>query len=107
MRSQSSARCTVAKAVLDTANYSEDIISFTIIDKLNAMHDCYMAPEAITVCSSLDRMCYIKNEIVNLILKYYSYDGECHTPPLTLRVYRNSDIDLLLSRNTVNNYDFM
>ena len=91
-KSQSSARCTAAKAVLDTANYSEDIKSFTMINKLNPMHDWYAAPEAITVCSSLDGMCYINNEIIDLILKFHSYDGECHTSPLTLRVNRNIDL---------------
>ena len=39
--------------------------------------------------------------------KLHSYEGECHTIPLTLRVNRNTDIELLLSRITVNNYDFM
>jgi hypothetical protein len=39
--------------------------------------------------------------------KLHSYEGECHTIPLTLRVNRNTDIELFLSRITVNNYDFM
>ena len=38
--SQTSVRRTVEKAVLDTANYSEDFISFLMIQKLNAMHLC-------------------------------------------------------------------
>ena len=97
----------MGKAVLDTANYSEDFISFTMIEKLDAIHDCYAAPTAITVCSGLDGQCYINNEIIDLILKFHSYDGECHTIPLTLRVNRNTDIDLLLSRKTVNKYDFI
>ena len=104
---QTSVRRTVGKAVLDTANYSEDFVSFTIIDNLNATHNCYAAPTAITVCSGLDGQCYINNEMIDLSLKFHSYDGECHTIPLTLRVNRNTDIDLLLSRNTVNKYDFM
>ena len=65
---QSSVRCIVGKAVLDTANYSEDFISFTMIDKLNAKHNCYTASKAITVCSSLDGQCYINNEMIDLIL---------------------------------------
>ena len=71
------------------------------------MHLCYEAPKAITVCSGLDGHCYINNEIINLTLQFHSYDGECHKIPLTLRVNRNTDIELLLSRNTVNKYDFM
>ena len=39
--------------------------------------------------------------------KLNSYEGKCHTIPLTLRVNRNTDIELLFSRITVNNYDFM
>ena len=39
--------------------------------------------------------------------KLHSYEGECHTIPLTLRVNRNTDIELFLSRIIVNNYDFM
>ena len=105
--SQPSVRRIVGKAVLDTANYSEDFISFIMIQKLNAMHLCYEAPKAITVCSGLDGHCYINKEIINLTLQFHSYDGECHTILLTLRVNRNTDIELLLSRNTVNKYDFM
>ena len=105
--SQTSVRCVVGKVVLDTANYSEDFISFIMIQKLNAMHLCYEAPKAITVCSGLDGHCYINNEIINLTLQFHSYDGECHKILLTLRVNWNTDIELLLSRNTVNKYDFM
>ena len=78
-----------------------------MIQKLNAMHLCYEAPKAITVCSGFDGHCYINNEIINLTLQFHSYDGECHTIPLTLRVNRNTEIELLLNRNTVNKYDFM
>ena len=102
---QTSIRRIVGKAVLDTANYSEDFISFIMIQKLNAMHLCYEAPKAITVCSGLDGHCYINYEIISL--QFDSYDGECHTVPLSLRVNRNTDIELLLSRKTVNKYDFM
>ena len=78
-----------------------------MIQKLNAMHLCYEAPKAITVCSGLDGHCYVNKEIIKLTLQFYSYDGECHKILLTLRVNRNTDIELLLSRNTVNKYDFM
>ena len=37
----------------------------------------------------------------------HSYEGEYHAIPLTLRVNRNTGIELFLSRITVNNYDFM
>ena len=40
-------------------------------------------------------------------LKFYSYDGECHTIELPMRVNRKTTIDLLISRMTVNKYDFM
>ena len=76
-----------------------------MIQKINAMHLCYEAPKAITVCSGLDGHCYINYEIISL--QFDSYDGECHTVPLSLRVNRNTDIELLLSRKTVNKYDFM
>jgi hypothetical protein len=97
----------VGKAVLDTANYSEDFISYAMIEKLNAMHVCYEAPTAITVCSGLDGQCYVNNESIDIILTFHSYDGECHEIPMTLRVNRKSSIDILLSRRTVNKYDFM
>ena len=71
------------------------------------MHFCYEAPTAITVCSGLDGHCYINNEIIDLKPQFYSYDGEHHIILLSLRVNRKSDIDLLLSRKTANNYDFM
>ena len=47
----------VGKAVLDTANYSEDLISFTMLEKLNATGGLIMALQAITVCSGLDGQC--------------------------------------------------
>ena len=102
--SRTSVRCAVDKAVLDTANYSEDFISFTMIE---TMHVCHEALKAITVCSGLDGHCYLNNEIIDLNLKFSSYDGECHTIPLILRVNRKTDIDFSLRRKTVNKYDFM
>ena len=57
---------TVGRAMLDTANYSEDFISFTMLEKLNATHLYYPAPTAITVCSGLDGHCYLNNEICDL-----------------------------------------
>ena len=71
------------------------------------MNVCYSAPKARTVCSGLDGHCYVNNEIIDLKLIFHSYDGECHSIPLTLRNNRNTDIDILFSRNTVNKYDFM
>ena len=53
----------VGKAVLDTANYSEDFISFTMLEKLDATHLCYLALQAITVRSGLDGQCYLNNEL--------------------------------------------
>ena len=105
--SQTSVRRVVGKAVLDTTNYSEDFISFIMIQKLTAMYLCYEAPKAITVCSGLDGHCYINNKIINLTLQFHTYDGECRTIPLTLQVNRNTEIELLISRNTVNKYDSM
>ena len=103
----SSVRRTVGKTVLDTTNYSEDFISYHMIEKVNAMHVCYEAPTAITISSGLDGHCYSNDEIIDLNLKFYSYDGERHSIPLTLRGNRITDIDLLLSRKTVNKHDFM
>ena len=71
------------------------------------MHVCYEAPKAITVCSGLDGHCYLNIEIIDLNLKFHSYDGERHSIPLTMRDNRKTDIDLSLSRKTVNKYDFM
>ena len=96
----------VGKAVLDTANYSEDFISFTMLEKLNATHLCYPAPQAITVCSGLDGQCYFNNEICDLKIVFHSYDGECQSISLPMRVNRKSEIDILFSWKTVNKYDF-
>ena len=67
----------VRRAVLDTANYSEDFISFSMSEKLNATHLCYPALTAIIVCSGLDGQCYLNNEICDLKILFHSYDGEC------------------------------
>ena len=63
---QPSVRRIVGKAVLDTANYSEDFISFTMIQKLNAMHVCYEAPQALTVCSGLDGVVRIGSRSIEM-----------------------------------------
>ena len=46
------------RRILGKANYSEDFIPFNMIEKLDAMHVCYEAPKAMTVCSGLDGQCY-------------------------------------------------
>ena len=94
------------KAVMDTANYSDNFISYDMIEKLNATHLCYPALKAITVCSGLDGQCYLNNEICDLKILFHFYDGECHSISLPMRVNRKTDIDILFSRNTVNKYDF-
>jgi hypothetical protein len=94
------------KAVMDTANYSDNFISYDMIQKLNATHLCYPALKAITVCSGLDGQCYLNNEICDLKILFHSYDGECHSISLPMRVNRKTDIDILFSRETVNKYDF-
>ena len=91
------------KAVMDTANYSDNFISFDMIEKLNATHLCYPALKAITVCSGLDGQCYLDNEICDLKILFHSYDGECQSISLPMRVNRNTDIDILFSRDK---YDF-
>ena len=96
----------VGRAVLDTANYSEDFISFTMLEKLNATHLCYPAFTAITVCSGLDGHCYLNNEICDLKILFHSYDGECQSISLPMRVNRKTEIEILFSRKTVNKYDF-
>ena len=69
----------VGKAVMDTANYSENFISYDMIEKLNATHLCYPALKAVTVCSGLDGQCYLNNEICDLKILLHSDDGECHS----------------------------
>ena len=96
----------VKKAVLDTANYSEDFISFTMLEKLNATHLCYPALQAITVCSGLDGQCYLNNEICDLKILFNPYDGECQSISLPMRVNRKTEIEILFSRKTVNKYDY-
>ena len=61
------------------ANYSDNLISYDMIEKLNATHLCYPALKAITVCSGLDGQCYLNNEICDLKILFRSYDGECHS----------------------------
>ena len=94
------------KAVMDTANYSDKFIPYDMIKKLNATHLCYPALKSITVCSGLDGQCYLNNEICDFKILFHSYDGECHSISLPMRVNRKTDIDILFSRETVNKYDF-
>ena len=96
----------MGKAVLDTANHSEDFISFTMLEKLNATHLCYPALQAITVCSGLDGQCYLNNDICDLKIIFHFYDGECQSISLPMRVNRKTEIGILFSCKTVNKYDF-
>ena len=89
----------MGKAVLDTANYSEDFISFTMLEILNATYLCDAALQAITVSSGLDGHCYLNNEICDLKILCHSYNGECQSIKLPMRVYRKIEIDVLFSRN--------
>ena len=82
----------VGKAVLDTANYSEDCISFTLLEKLNATHLCYPVLKAITVYSGLDGQCYLNNEICDSKILFQSYDAECQSISLPMRVNRKTEI---------------
>ena len=59
------------KTVMDTANYSDNFISFDMIEKPNTTHLCYPALKAITVCSSLDGQCYLNNEIRDLKILFH------------------------------------
>ena len=98
----------VAKGILDTANYAADFISCNMIEKLNAVNECYEAPKAITVCSGLDGHCYMNNDkVIDVGIKFHSYDNICHTIYLTLRVNPKTSIEILLGRNTINNNDLM
>ena len=51
-------------------------------------------------------MLLLNNEICDLEILFHSYDGECHSISLPMRVNRKTDIDILFSRDTVNKYDF-
>ena len=77
-----------------------------MLEKLNATHLCYPAPTAITVCSGLDGHCYLNNEICDLKILFHSFDGECQSISLSMRVNRKTEIEILFSRKTVNKYDF-
>ena len=89
--------------MLDTSNCSEDFNSFTMLEKSNATHLCYPALKAITVCSGLSGQCYLNNEICGLKVLFDSYDGECQSISLPMRVNCKTNIDILFSRKTVNN----
>ena len=77
-----------------------------MLEKLNATHLCYPAPIAITVCSGLDGQCYLNNEICDFKILFHSYDGECQSISLPMRVNRKTEIEILFSRKAVNIYDF-
>ena len=100
-------RRAAAKAVLDTANFAADFISFSMIVKLDAIDACYEAPQAITICSGLDNHCYLNNQVIDVGIRFHSYDNVCNTIYLTLRVNQRSSIEILLGRETVNKYNFM
>ena len=81
---------------MNTANYSDNCISYDMIEKLNATYLRYPALKAIIVCSGLDGQCYLNNEICDLTIIFHSYDGECHSISLPMMVNRKTDIDVCL-----------
>ena len=93
--------------MLDTANFAADFILFSMIVKLDAMDACYEAPKAMTICCGLDNHCYLNDQVIDVGIKFHSYDNICNTIYLTLRVNQRSSIEILLSRETVNKYNFM
>ena len=77
-----------------------------MIEKFNPMHLCYSAPKTLTVCSGLDGQCYLNNEICDLKIQLHSFDGECQSINLPMKVNRRADIDVLFCSDPVNKYDF-
>ena len=60
---QASERRAVGKTVMDMSNYSDNFISYDMIEKLDDNHLSNPALKALTVCNGLDGQCYLDNKI--------------------------------------------
>ena len=62
-----------------------------------------------TVCSGLDRTCYLSVNVVDIGIIFQSHDDFIHTVYFTVNVNPDQEIDLIVGRTTlaINNFNIL
>ena len=93
-----------ANALLDTGSLAGDFISDQMVKKLNATQFITLAEHKLCVCSGLDNNCLVSNEIIHIDFSYYVGNIK-NTILIQMRVLANSDIDVIIGRDTIKQYN--
>ena len=76
---------------------------------MNALPYIYTSPVLMTVCSGLDRTCYLSVNVVDIGIIFQSHDDIIHTVYFTVNVTPDQQIDLMVGRTTlaINNFNIL
>ena len=86
-------------ALLDTGSFPGNFISRDCLVRMDALSYIYTSPVPMTVCSGLDRTCYLSANVVDIGI--LSHDDIIHTVYFTLNVNPDQEIDLIVGRTTL------
>ena len=94
-------------ALLDTGSFPGNFISRDCLVRMNALPYIYTSPVPMTVCSGLDRTCYLSVNVVDIGIIFQSHDDIIHTVYFTVNVNPDQEIDLIVGRTTlaINNFN--
>lgn len=95
----------LAKVLLDTGRLLGDFISQDFVISLNAEEFVYTSSKALTKCSSLDKTCYVRDQVIDVGMTFVTHNLLIDTIFLTARIILNT-IDLILGWKTLKKYDF-
>ena len=93
-----------ANALLDTGSLAGDFISDQMVKKLGASNFVTLAEHKLRVCSGLNNNCLINNEIIQMDFSYFVGNIK-NTILIPMRVLANSDIDVIIGRDTIKQYN--
>ena len=88
-------------ALLDTGSLPGNSISRNCLVRMNALPYIYTSPVPMTVCSGLDRTCYLGVNVVDIGNFFQSHDDIMHTVYFTINVNPDQEIDLIVGRTTL------
>ena len=96
-------------ALLGTGSFPGNFISRDCLVRMNALLYIYTSPVTMTVCSGLDRTCYLSVNVVDIGIILQSHDDIIHTVYFTVNVNLDQEIDLIVGRTTLapNNFNIL
>ena len=95
--------------LLDTGSFPGNFISRDCLVRMNGLQYIYTSPVPMTVCSGLDRTCYLSVNVVDIGIIFQSHDDIIHTVYFTANVNPDQEIDLIVGRTTLalNNFNIL